>query len=118
MAQEYSVGDKVSLLWEDAVFDAAVIKVHSNGAVDVAFKKDGSIGKNLTKAENILQLLGEDWKKKEKPKAVGGEGRERRARLMAAPTGSLRVDFAPNMAGGNLARLKAAPRKHRQEACA
>ena len=29
MAQDYSVGDKVSLLWEDALFDAAVIKVHS-----------------------------------------------------------------------------------------
>ena len=39
----------MNLLWEDTLLRAAVIKERSNGAVEVAFKKDGSIGKNLTK---------------------------------------------------------------------
>lgn len=63
----------MSLLWEDALFDAAVIKVQSSGAVDVAFKKDGSIGKKLTKAEHILELVGEDGKEKGKGKASGSK---------------------------------------------
>ena len=71
MVQQYSVGDWVRVLWEDTVYDAAVIKVHSNGAVDVLYDKTGNIGASLTAAEHILQLMGEDGKPNTKGKARG-----------------------------------------------
>ena len=49
MAQDkYSVEDRVRVLWEDNLFDGAVIKVHPSGAVDMVFNVDGSIGQGLT----------------------------------------------------------------------
>ena len=53
-----------------ALSDGAVIKVHSNGAVDVAYDDDGSVGLSLTKEKDIFQLVGEDGNVKEKPVAV------------------------------------------------
>ena len=71
MAQhKYSVGDRVRVLWEDAVYSAAVTKVHDNRAVDVVYDKTGNVGVALTAAEHILQLMGEDGKPKEKPMVV------------------------------------------------
>ena len=67
MAQhKYSVGDRVRVLWKDVVYNAAVLTVHDNGAVDVVYAISGSIGLSLTAAEHILQLMGEDGKPKEK----------------------------------------------------
>ena len=67
MAQhKYSVGDRVRVLWEDAVYGAAVITVHGNGAVDVVYTISGSIGLSLTAAEHILQLMGQDGNPKKK----------------------------------------------------
>ena len=74
MAQyKYSVGDRVRVLREitdDALSDGAVIKVHSSGAIDVAYDDDGSVGLSLTKEKDIFQLVGEDGKMKEKPVVV------------------------------------------------
>ena len=59
MAQhKYSVGDRVRVLWKDAVYDAAVIKVHANRSVDVAYTKTDSVGVILTKEDHILQMTG------------------------------------------------------------
>ena len=66
------------MLWKDALYDGAVIKVHPSGAVDATFDVNGNVGRSLTKAENILELLGEDGKKKEKPAVVGGKKRKRK----------------------------------------
>ena len=76
MAQEYAIGVKV--LWnnDDVPFDSTVINVHPSGTVDVVFDVDGGVGRRLTKAEHIYELRGEDSKKKEKPKAVGGKKRK------------------------------------------
>ena len=74
MAQEYAIGDRVRVLRnyaDETLFDGEVIEVHPSGAVDVAFKKDGGVGRGLTKADHILELRGEDGKKKEKSKAIG-----------------------------------------------
>ena len=71
MAQyKYSVGDQIRVLWEDAMYHAAVITVHGNGAVDVVYTISGSIGLSLTAAEHILQLMGEDGNPKEKPEVI------------------------------------------------
>ena len=71
MAQiKYSVGDRVSVVWDDVVFGATIIKAHLNNAVDVVYTKTGSVGVSLTAAEHILQLMGEDGKIKEKPMVV------------------------------------------------
>ena len=67
---KYSVGDRVSVVWDDAVFDATVIKVHLSNAVDVVYTKTGSVGVSLTAAEHILQLIGEDGRLKVKPEVV------------------------------------------------
>ena len=66
----YSFGDRVSVVWDDAVFGATVINVHLSNAVDVVYTKTGSVGVSLTAAEHILQLMGEDGKIKEKPLVV------------------------------------------------
>ena len=76
MAQEYSVGDRVRVLrkvTDVALSDGAVIKVHSNGAVDVAYDVDGSVGLSLTKEKDIFQLVGEDGKVMEKVVAVAAK---------------------------------------------
>ena len=71
MAQyKYSVGDRVRVVWEDAVYDAAVITVHANNAVDVVYAVSGCIGLSLTAAEHVLQLVGGDGKPKEKPEVI------------------------------------------------
>ena len=67
MAQyKYSVGDRVQVLWEDAVYHAAVITVHGNGAVDVVYTISGSIGLSLTAAD----MMGEDGNPQEKPEVM------------------------------------------------
>ena len=71
MAQyKYSVGDRVRVLWEDALCDGGVTKVHPSGAIDVAFDKAGSIGVSLSATEHIFQPLGEDGKPKKKQEVV------------------------------------------------
>ena len=55
---------------DDALSDGAVIKVHSSGAIDVAYDVDGSVGLSLTKEKDIFQLVGEDGKLKEKEKPI------------------------------------------------
>ena len=61
MAQhKYSVGDRVRVLWEDALCDGGVTKVHPSGAIDVAFDKTGSIGVSLSATKHIFHPLGED----------------------------------------------------------
>ena len=44
----YSVGDRVEVLWEDELFDAAVIKVHALGAIDVVYDINNSVGVHWT----------------------------------------------------------------------
>ena len=67
---KYSVGDRVRVLWEDAMYNAAVITAHDNGAVDVVYTISGSIGLSLTAAEHVLQLMGEDGNLKGKPEVI------------------------------------------------
>ena len=37
------MNDQVKVLWEDTVYDAAAIKVHTSGGVDVAYDKADSV---------------------------------------------------------------------------
>ena len=56
---DYSIGDRVEVRWKAELFDAAVIKVHGGGKVDVKYDIDGSAGIFLTG----LKLLGDEEKK-------------------------------------------------------
>ena len=51
---DYSIGDRVKVLWQAKLYDAEVIHVHSSGKVDVAYDIDGSVGifLNLDLAED------------------------------------------------------------------
>ena len=67
--QRYSVGDRVevlSLLWEDELGDAEVIKVHTLGAVDVAYDTNDSVGVHLA-AEDCSS-----WVRKEEEGVLRG----------------------------------------------
>ena len=72
MAQyKYSVGDRVRVLWEDALCDGGVSKVHPSGTIDVALDKTGSVDASFSAAERtLINALGEDGKPKEKLKVV------------------------------------------------
>ena len=54
--QQYSVGDRVRVSLGGAVYNAAVLNVHANRAVDVVFAKAGNVGVSLTAAGHILEL--------------------------------------------------------------
>lgn len=72
VSNNYTVGDRVRVLWQGALYDAAVIKVNPTGEkIDVEYDVDGTVGKHLTVEEHGLKKLGrekEKGKKKEKKK--------------------------------------------------
>ena len=45
------------MLWEGELFDAAVVKVHTEGDVDVAYDIGDSVGVHLTAEDHSLKLL-------------------------------------------------------------
>ena len=77
---DYSVGDRVEVLWEQKLYTAVVSAVYTNGKVDVVYDADNSVGYLLSEAEHGLNKM---WMPKKKGK---GGGMQRVARLMGAPT--------------------------------
>eukprot|EP00729_Bicosta_minor_P010099 gene10099-biopygen26013 len=67
---DYSVGDRVEVLWEQKLYTAEVRAVYTNGKVDVVYDADASAGYLLSEAEHGLNKM---WMPKKKGK-VGGAG--------------------------------------------
>jgi len=68
-AMDYSIGDRVEVLWERKLYTAEVCAVYTNGKVDVVYDADASAGYLLTVAEHGLNKM---WMPKKKGKG-GGE---------------------------------------------
>eukprot|EP00729_Bicosta_minor_P005649 gene5649-biopygen2162 len=66
---DYSVGDRVEVLWERKLYTAEVHAVHTNGKVDVVYDADASAGDLLSEAEHGLNKM---WMPKKKGKGGGG----------------------------------------------
>eukprot|EP00729_Bicosta_minor_P032476 gene32476-biopygen11144 len=67
---DYSIGDRVEVLWERKLYTAEVCAVYTNGKVDVVYDADNSAGYLLTEAEHGLNKM---WMPKKKGKGGGGE---------------------------------------------
>eukprot|EP00729_Bicosta_minor_P006421 gene6421-biopygen18847 len=67
---DYSIGDRVEVLWERKLYTAEVRAVYTNGKVDVVYDADASAGYLLTEAEHGLNKM---WMPKKKEKG-GGAG--------------------------------------------
>eukprot|EP00729_Bicosta_minor_P026718 gene26718-biopygen11626 len=67
---DYSVGDRVEVLWERKLYTAEVRAVYTNGKVDVVYDADASAGYLLSEAEHGLNKM---WMPKKKGKG-GGAG--------------------------------------------
>ena len=67
----YLIGDRVKVLWKDALYGATVIKVHPIGKVDVVYDVDGTVGAFLTAAAHGLKKVAPAKKKGKR----GGRGR-------------------------------------------
>eukprot|EP00729_Bicosta_minor_P032487 gene32487-biopygen21135 len=68
---DYSVGDRVEVLWQRKLYTAEVRAVYTNGKVDVVYDADASVGYLLSEAEHGLNKM---WMPKKKGK--GGRGGE------------------------------------------
>lgn len=69
-AMDYSIGDRVEVLWEQKLYTAEVRAVYTNGKVDVVYDADASVGYLLSVAEHGLNKM---WMPKKKGKGGGGE---------------------------------------------
>eukprot|EP00729_Bicosta_minor_P015704 gene15704-biopygen3401 len=67
---DYSVGDRVEVLWERKLYTAVVRAVYNSGKVDVVYDADNSVGYLLSEAEHGLNKM---WMPKKKGKGGGGE---------------------------------------------
>eukprot|EP00729_Bicosta_minor_P007311 gene7311-biopygen16919 len=66
---DYSVGDRVEVLWERKLYTAEVCAIYTNGKVDVVYDADNSAGYLLSEAEHGLNKM---WMPKKKGKGGGG----------------------------------------------
>ena len=66
---DYSVGDRVEVLWQRKLYTAEVCAVYTNGKVDVVYDADNSAGYLLSVAEHGLNKM---WMPKKKGKGGGG----------------------------------------------
>eukprot|EP00729_Bicosta_minor_P032478 gene32478-biopygen11146 len=66
---DYSVGDRVEVLWQHKLYTAEVRAVYANGKVDVVYDADASAGFLLSEAEHGLNKM---WMPKKKGKGGGG----------------------------------------------
>eukprot|EP00729_Bicosta_minor_P006309 gene6309-biopygen1208 len=66
---DYSIGDRVEVLWERKLYTAEVRAVYTNGKVDVVYDADNSAGYLLSVAEHGLNKM---WMPKKKGKGGGG----------------------------------------------
>ena len=66
---DYSVGDRVEVLWERKLHTAVVRAVYTTGKVDVVYDADASVGYLLSEAEHGLNKM---WMPKKKGKGAGG----------------------------------------------
>eukprot|EP00729_Bicosta_minor_P006350 gene6350-biopygen21847 len=67
---DYSVGDRVEVLWKRKLYTAEVSAVYNSGKVDVVYDADASVGYLLSEAEHGLNKM---WMPKKKGKRGGGE---------------------------------------------
>eukprot|EP00729_Bicosta_minor_P015125 gene15125-biopygen3371 len=66
---DYSVGDRVEVLWERKLYTAEVHAVYNSGKVDVVYDADNSVGYLLSEAEHGLNKM---WMPKKDGKGGGG----------------------------------------------
>eukprot|EP00729_Bicosta_minor_P006259 gene6259-biopygen16875 len=66
---DYSIGDRVEVLWQRKLYTAEVCAVYTNGKVDVVYDADASFGYLLSEAEHGLNKM---WMPKKKGKGGGG----------------------------------------------
>eukprot|EP00729_Bicosta_minor_P006348 gene6348-biopygen21845 len=66
---DYSVGDRVEVLWKRKLYTAEVSAVYKSGKVDVVYDADNSVGYLLSEAEHGLNKM---WMPKKKGKGGGG----------------------------------------------
>ena len=64
---DYSVGDRVEVLWHQKLYTAEVRAVYANGKVDVMYDADNSAGYLLSEAEHGLNKM---WMPKKKGKGA------------------------------------------------
>eukprot|EP00729_Bicosta_minor_P026047 gene26047-biopygen20469 len=67
---DYSVGDRVEVMWKRKLYTAEVRAVYKTGKVDVVYDADASVGYLLSEAEHGLNKM---WMPKKKGKGGGGE---------------------------------------------
>eukprot|EP00729_Bicosta_minor_P032833 gene32833-biopygen17581 len=67
---DYSVGDRVEVLWKRKLYTAEVSAVYKSGKVDVVYDADNSAGYLLSEAEHGLNKM---WMPKKKGKGGGGK---------------------------------------------
>eukprot|EP00729_Bicosta_minor_P006739 gene6739-biopygen22873 len=65
---DYSIGDRVEVLWERKLYTAEVRAVYNSGKVDVVYDADASVGYLLSEAEHGLNKM---WMPKKKGKGGG-----------------------------------------------
>ena len=68
-AMDYSIDDRVEVLWEQKLYTAEVRAVYTNGKVDVVYDADASAGYLLSEAEHGLNKM---WMPNKKGKGAGG----------------------------------------------
>eukprot|EP00729_Bicosta_minor_P027795 gene27795-biopygen8745 len=66
---DYSIGDRVEVLWEQRLYTAEVRAVYNSGKVDVVYDADNSVGYLLSEEEHGLNKM---WMPKKKGKGGGG----------------------------------------------
>ena len=111
---DYSVGDRVEVLWQRKLYTAEVHAVYTNGKVDVVYDADNSVGYLLSEAEHGLNKM---WMPKKK---VKGRGVGENAKVCSVDGCSNTVS-ARGLCTHHCRKpcsVGAAPPKQRQEACA
>ena len=54
---EYTIGDRVEVLWQGELFAAVVVYIYeAEGVCDAAYEIDNSVGVFLTAEENITKV--------------------------------------------------------------
>ena len=71
-----TVGARVEVLWEGAVYAAEVVKCRARGAFDVVYEGGGELGTWLTRKKHRLRLFGKKPSVKEKEEEEEEEEKE------------------------------------------
>ena len=53
----YSIGDRVEVLWEKKLYTAKVLHIHGTGVVELTYDGDNSVGLFLSETEHGLNKM-------------------------------------------------------------